>query len=261
MILDAADQQHIDLHGWKMTIGGSALPQALCLEALKRGIDLGVGYGLSETCPLLTLAELPPALRNAPLDQQVEARCKAGQPVPLVQIRIVDEEMRDLPHDGEARGEVIARAPWLTTGYLKDPVNSQTLWAGGWLHTGDVGVMEPDGTLRIVDRIKDVIKTGGEWVSSLDIEDLILRHPGVAEVAVIGVPDAKWGERPVAMVIPKPGSTVTEAEIQAHLSNFAAQGVISRYGVPGRVTFVTQLPKTSVGKFNKRALREAYTAT
>ena len=132
-------------------------------------------------------------------------RCRAGRPIPFVQLRIVDANMKDVAHDGVSQGEVVVRTPWLTQGYCGEPERSEELWLGGWLHTGDVGVIDADGYLKIVDRIKDVVKTGGEWVSSLDIEDLILRVPGIAEAAVIGVPDEKWGERPVAFVVVKAG--------------------------------------------------------
>ena len=176
----------------------------------------------------------------------------------MVNIRIVDFEMNDVQHDGAAQGEIVARAPWLTQGYLHDPVNSEKLWAGGWLHTGDIGVIDADGYLKITDRLKDVIKTGGEWVSSLDIEDLILKHPGVREVAVIGIPDPKWTERPLAVVAPKEGYSVSDSEIKSRLQEYAGQGIISRYAVPDRIVFVPTLPKTSVGKLDKKLLREQY---
>jgi len=166
--------------------------------------------------------------------------------------------MNDLPHDGVSQGEVVVRAPWLTQGYLKDPVSSEKLWTGGWLHTGDIAVIDDDGYLKITDRLKDVIKTGGEWVSSLDLEDLILKHPAVVEAAVIGVPDPKWTERPLAVVVAKSEPRVSEAEIKAYLHDFAARGVISKYGVPDRIVFVEVLPKTSVGKLDKKVLREKY---
>lgn len=260
MILDAADRNQVDLHGWTVVIGGSALPRPLCLEALKRGVDIFTGYGMSETCPILTVSRPQPHMMDWSFEQQADVRCKTGRPVAMVQIRVVDEQMQDVPRDGESRGEIITRAPWLTAGYLQDPVNSKALWAGGWLHTGDVAVQEPDGTLRIIDRMKDVIKTGGEWVSSLDIEDLILRHPSVAEVAVIGITDPKWGERPLAIIVLKPGHDLKVEDVTMHLASFADRGIISRYAIPGRVDFVEQLPKTSVGKLNKRVLRETYTA-
>ncbi|MBV8457600.1 MAG: AMP-binding protein, partial [Acetobacteraceae bacterium] len=192
------------------------------------------------------------------IDEQAEVRCKTGRPISLVQVRIVDDAMNDVPHDGVSQGEIVARAPWLTQGYLKDPQNSEKLWAGGWLHTGDIAVIGPDGYLKITDRLKDVIKSGGEWISSVDLEDLILKHPSVAEVAVIGVPDPKWSERPVAVVVPKPGARVSEADIKAELRGFASRGVISAYAVPEHIMFVDELPRTSVGKIDKKVLRHKY---
>ena len=144
-----------------------------------------------------------PKMNSWGFERQVEVRCKAGRSLPLAQIRIVDGEMNDLPHDGKTSGELVARAPWLTQGYLKDLKSSEKLWEGGWLHTGDLATIDADGYVKITDRHKDVIKSGGEWISSLQLEDLILRHPGVAEAAVIGVPDPKWIERPLALLVTK----------------------------------------------------------
>lgn len=255
MLLQAEAAKSVDLNGWKVIIGGSALPPALAKAAMARGIDIYTGYGMSETCPLMTLALLTPEEAALDEEQQVELRTRTGRPVPGVQIRIVDEEMNDVPHDGKSQGEVVARAPWLTQGYLKDPDNSEKLWAGGWLHTGDVAVMTEDGWLKIVDRIKDVIKTGGEWVSSLDIEGLILQHEGAAEAAVVGIPDAKWGERPLALVVKKPGADIDEQSVKDLVMGYADKGVISKYGVPDRVKFVDELPRTSVGKLDKKKMR------
>lgn len=255
MVLGAEAAKSVDLNGWKVIIGGSALPPSLCRAALERGIDIYTGYGMSETCPILTLAQLPPELADADIETQVEYRCRTGRPVPMVELRIVDAEMNDVAHDGKAQGEVVVRAPWLTQGYLKDKENSETLWAGGWLHTGDIGVMDKDGWLKITDRIKDVIKTGGEWVSSLDLEGLVLQHPGAAECAVIGVADAKWGERPLALVVKKPDADIDEASVKALVMGYADKGVISKYGVPDRVKFVDALPRTSVGKLDKKKMR------
>src|SRR5690606_26278647 len=204
MVLGAEAAKAVDLKGWKVIIGGSALPPTLCRAALERGIDIFTGYGMSETCPILTLAQLSPEQASADIDTQVELRCRTGRPVPMVTLRIVDEQMNDVPHDGKSQGEVVVRAPWLTQGYLKDADNSETLWHGGWLHTGDIGVMDADGWLKITDRIKDVIKTGGEWVSSLDLEGLVLQHPGAAGGAGVGGPDAKWGERALALEAQEP---------------------------------------------------------
>ena len=253
MLLQSEAAESVDLSGWKVIIGGSALPKAMATKALKRGIDIYTGYGMSETCPLLTLALLTPELEKAGLETQVDYRTRTGRPVAMVQLRIVDGEMNDVPHDGESQGEVVVRAPWLTQGYLKDPAKSEELWHGGWLHTGDVAVMSDDGWLKIVDRIKDVIKTGGEWVSSIDLESLVLQHPGAGECAVVGVPDEKWGERPVALVV-KNGD-VDEDSIKALVADYAEKGVISRYGIPDRVIFVDELPRTSVGKLDKKKMR------
>jgi len=255
MLLGAEAAKSVDLSGWKVIIGGSALPAAMARGALERGIDVYTGYGMSETCPLMTLALLTPALEKADIDTQVKYRTMTGRPVPMVQLRIVDENMNDVPHDGKSQGEVVARAPWLTQGYLHDKDNSEALWHGGWLHTGDIATMTADGWLKIADRIKDVIKTGGEWVSSLDLEGLVLQHPSAAECAVIGVPDAKWGERPLALVVLKPGAEADEQGIKDLVLDYADKGVISKYGVPDRVKFVDALPRTSVGKLDKKKMR------
>jgi len=253
MLLQAEAAKSVDLNGWKVIIGGSALPKALAKGALERGIDIYSGYGMSETCPLISLALLPPELENADRETQVEYRTRAGRPVPMSEMRVVDDNMNEVPRDGKTQGELVLRAPWLTQGYLKDEDNSQKLWHGGWMHTGDIGVIDADGWLKITDRIKDVIKTGGEWISSLDLEGLILQHDGVAECAVVGVEDQKWGERPVALVVK--GGEVDEAGIKELIGEYADKGVISRYGIPDRVVFVDELPRTSVGKLDKKKMR------
>lgn len=258
MLLNSEEATKVDLSNWKVIIGGSALPKALCRQAMDRGIDVFTGYGMSETCPILTLSHLDAGMLGEDPHEQVEYRCKSGQPVPLVDLRIIDDGMNDVAHDGKAAGEVVVRAPWLTQGYFKDPESSEKLWEGGYLHTHDVANIDSRGYLKICDRTKDVIKTGGEWLSSLEIEDIVTRHAAISEAAVIGIPDDKWGERPMALVVIKPGCKVTEAEIKALLKEHADQGVISRYGVPDRVLFVESLDKTSVGKVDKKVLRRKY---
>lgn len=258
MLLDSAKAKGINLSGWKMAIGGAILPQALAREALELGLDIYAGYGMSETCPILTQSGLMPKMSNWAFERQVEMRCKAGRPLPLTQLRIVDGEMNDLPHDGKTSGELVARAPWLAQGYLKDLKGSEKLWAGGWLHTGDVATIDTDGYVKITDRLKDMIRSGCEWISSLELEDLILRHPGVAEAAVIGVPDPKWMERPLGLLVVKPCQEVTEEQIRAHLQGFVEKGIITSYMVPDRIVFVEALPKTSVGKLDKKVMRECY---
>ncbi|MGF6416849.1 fatty-acyl-CoA synthase [Stenotrophomonas sp. AN71] len=254
MLLEHPAAAGTDLHNWKVIIGGAALPRALAQRALARGIDIFGGYGMSETCPLLTLAQVD-AEALAGTEDALALRTKAGIPVPLVDLRIVDTAMNDVAHDGVATGEVVVRAPWLTQGYLHDPTASAALWSGGYLHTGDIGTIDAGGYLRVTDRIKDVIKTGGEWISSLALEDIIALHPAVNEVAVIGIADAKWGERPLPLVVRQPGSEVSEAEIIELVAARSRSGDISRYAIPDRVTFVDAIERTSVGKINKKKLR------
>jgi fatty-acyl-CoA synthase len=260
MLLSHPLAEQVDLTGWKVVIGGSALPRGLAKAALDRGIDVFGGYGMSETGPVLTTAHLERADLAAAPDDQLPLRCKTGRPIPLVELRVVDEAMNDVPHDGESTGEVVLRAPWLTQGYLKNREGSDLLWQGGYLHTGDIGHIDGAGYLKVTDRMKDVIKSGGEWLSSLALEDLVSRHPGVGEVAAIGVPDARWGERPLVLVVPDPeaDTPATGEDIQDHLRRCAEAGEISSWAVPERVEIVAELAKTSVGKLDKKALRRQY---
>jgi len=257
MLLGHPSAADTDLSSWKVVIGGAALPRALAQQALARGIDIFGGYGMSETCPLLTLAQID-ATTLGESDEALSLRTKAGIPVPLVDLRIVDEDMHDVAHDGVATGEVVVRAPWLTQGYLHNPDASAALWAGGYLHTGDIGNIDAGGYLRVADRIKDVIKTGGEWISSLALEDMIGLHPAVNEVAVIGITDTKWGERPLPLVVRHAGSEVTEAEIIELVAARSRSGDISRFAIPDRVSFVDAIERTSVGKINKKKLRSLH---
>ena len=255
MFLDAA--RDVDLRGWRVIIGGSALPRALAQTALDRGIDVFAGYGMSETGPMATVSLVPPELRDGG-ETELTYRCRAGRPVPLCDVRIVDSQMRELPQDGVSAGEIVLRSPWLTQGYLDNPEASAALWHGGWLHTGDIGTIDEHGFLAITDRIKDVVKTGGEWVSSLQLEDILAQHPCVGEVAVIGVRDERWGERPVAIVVAKTGEAADTGRLRAHVMAYVEQGVISKYALPERVEFVESIAKTSVGKLDKKLLRAQF---
>ncbi|EGO94238.1 MULTISPECIES: fatty acid--CoA ligase [unclassified Acidiphilium] len=258
MILNAPAAKAIDLSRWRVVIGGSALPRPLCEQALARGIDIFAGYGMSETCPVMTLAQLRGDILDGLPDRaeaEIGYRMAAGLPGPLVEVRIVDEAMNDVPHDGKSVGEVVTRTPALTPGYAGNPEASAALWRGGWLHTGDIGTIDADGYLRIVDRVKDVIKTGGEWISSIGLEEILLTHPAVSEAAVVGVADERWGERPVAFVVLRAGMEADEAALRGHVQARADAGAISRYAVPDRVHLVETLDKTSVGKLDKKAMR------
>jgi fatty-acyl-CoA synthase len=260
MLVSSPAVKNVDLSGWKVIIGGSALPRGMCKAALDLGINIYTGYGMSETCPVLTLANLKPHMLGWEEEKQVEMRCRTGLPIPNVHLEIVDPEGAPVPQDGSSTGEVVVRSPWLTQGYVKDPQRSEELWAGGWLHTGDIGFIDTEGFLQVTDRIKDVIKTGGEWVSSLALEDIISQHEAVSEAAVIGVPDEKWGERPLALVVLKEDfkGKVQEQDLRDFYLSFVEKGVIPKYGVPSSVVFVDSIAKTSVGKLDKKVLRKQF---
>ena len=263
MVLSAAEAQGVNFNGWKILIGGSALSRTLCQKAMDRNVDVYCGYGMSETAPLLTLAQLKTdTLEDAQdsAEKGIDLRITQGMPILMAQVRVVNQDMQTVPADGKAVGEVVVRTPYLTQGYHNNPEASEQLWEGGWLHTGDIGLFDQDGYLQLVDRQKDVIKSGGEWISSIALEDLISRHPGVSEVAVIGVVDVKWGERPLALVVPKQADSVSADELKKHLRAIAATGSISTFAIPDQYIFVDQIAKTSVGKLDKKRLRETFGA-
>jgi len=255
MLLQADPAQSIDLSHWKVVIGGSSLPHGLAASALARGINVFAAYGLSETCPLLTVAQIDPDHAD-----DLTARCRAGWPAPMVDLRIVDDNMVDVPRDGASTGEIVARAPWLTEGYVGNEQASAELWRGGYLHTGDVGRFDDVGRLLITDRIKDVIKSGGEWISSLTLESLVSSCDDVAEVAAIAVPDVKWGERPLLLVVPvnAAASDRLDAAIRQLLEAEIATGRLSKWAMPERIEIVAEIPKTSVGKLDKKVMRQRY---
>ena len=248
--------QNIDLSKWKVVIGGSALPKTLAKAALERGVDVITGYGMSETCPILSTVYVSPKDKaNPDIDFQVEVRTRSGTPAMFVEIRLLDDEEKVASKDGESIGEITARTPWLTQGYFNEPEKSEELWRDGWLHTGDVATMREDNSLKITDRIKDVIKTGGEWVSSIDLENLIGQHDCVMEVAVIGIPDVKWGERPHAMIVLKKGKSMTHEDLLNFMQKYVDEQVITSWTIPSSVTFAPTIPKTSVGKIDKKVIR------
>ncbi len=252
MIVNSPAVQHLDLSNWKVVIGGGALSHALCEKAMAHNINVYAGYGLSETCPGLSIALLKPEMLAQEKSEQVETRCFAGLPLPFVQFKTVDADDNE-----KETGEIVVRSPWLTQGYFKENERSEELWRNGWMHTGDVGRIDEEGYLHITDRIKDVIKTAGEWISSLELENLISQHSAVKEVAVIGVPDQKWGERPLAVIVP--GNEVSEKDFQHFFKEAVNQGTLPKWGILVKVAFAEDLPKTSVGKLDKKVLREMYT--
>jgi len=256
MLLNSPKIDDIDLSNWKVIIGGAALPKAMCVNALKKGIDIFTGYGMSETCPILSLAHLDEKQLELDIEDQADIRVKTGKATALVELKIADEEMKEVPTN--ETGEIIVRTPWLTQGYFKDKKNSEALWRGGYLHTGDIAYEDDSGFIKITDRAKDIIKISGEWVSSLELEDIINQHPDVSEVAFIGQPHEKWGEIPLGLVVLKEGSNTTQKELEKFVKDFIKKGIISREGMLLKVQFVEAIDKTSVGKINKRELRQKY---
>ena len=231
--------------------GGSAVPSTL-IDAFrdKLGIELIQAWGMTETSPIGTVA-LPP--KGAAPEDDMYYRGKTGRAVPGVELRIVDDDGKELPHDGKAVGEIEVQGPWITGSYFKAEVPDK--FDRGWLRTGDVGNIDPMGFVQITDRSKDVIKSGGEWISSVELETLLMGHPAVADSVVVGVPDEKWGERPLALVVFKPEMSATSDELRQFLEE-----KVPHWWLPERWAFVKEIPKTSVGKQDKKLIRKQYAA-
>jgi len=249
MLLAEAEAKKQRLQGWKVMVGGSAMSPALAKRAMASGLHAFAGYGMSETCPVISFARTSASEAAA----YPEKLCRIGHPMPLAALKIDNAA-------GESdRGELVARAVWLTQEYYDDAAMSETLWRDGFLHTGDVAVKEADGAFRIVDRTKDVIKSGGEWLSSLELEACLSEHPNADEVAVIAIANEQWGERPCAFVKLKQHVADLEAmadEMRAILRERIKQGKLPPYAIPEEIRFVDELPRTSVGKLNKKLLRQ-----
>jgi len=260
MLLSAPEVEQIDLSRWKVIIGGGALPRGLAQAAIEQGINVFTGYGLSETCPILTIADLSGMHQVTGDEESIKRRCKTGQPLVMVDLRVVDAQMQDVPRDGVSTGEVVVRSPWATQGYTGDPQGSESLWEGGYLHTGDVGYIDETGSLQITDRIKDVIKSGGEWISSLLLEDIASRCTGVSEVAAFAIADERWGERPMLAIVASEvdDDGIIADQVQQAIQAEVDSGRISKWAMPQRIEIVEALPKTSVGKMDKKVLRATY---
>jgi fatty-acyl-CoA synthase len=249
-MLQYAVTNNADVSSIKRAIcGGSAVPTAL-IEAFrdKLGIELIQAWGMTETSPLGCIA-FPPA-GIAP-EEEMGWRSKTGRAMPGIDLRIVAEDGTELPWDGRSVGELEARGPWVTASY--HGVEAPERFHDGWLRTGDVGFFDERGYLQITDRSKDVIKSGGEWISSVELENVLASHPAVAEAAVVGVADAKWDERPLAAVVLKPAADALPEDLRTFLD-----GKVARWWLPERWTFVDELPKTSVGKLDKKLIRQMY---
>ncbi|HEU4430608.1 MAG TPA: long-chain fatty acid--CoA ligase [Myxococcota bacterium] len=240
----------------RMTCGGSAPPISLIeWYAKKYGVEMIQGWGMTETNPLVTLSRriAKRSQRKSLPEEQMSNQAKAGQVVPGIDLSIIDENGRHLPHDGKSIGEVIVRGPWIAAEYYKNPQPAK--FHEGWLRTGDVAMIDPEEYLIITDRTKDLIKSGGEWISSVDLENHICALPGVAQAAVVGVPHPKWDERPVAIVVRAPGSTVTQQQVLAH-----CEGRFAKWQLPDEVLFRDAIPLTSTGKIDKKVIRAGLSA-
>ena len=235
-------------------IGGSAAPRSLLEHFDKKvGASMMHAWGMTEMSPLGTLSRLKSYMTAWPEDQQYAVRAKQGYVSVGVDLRIVDDEGREVPWDGVSMGEIQVRGPWIIRSYYDNPESADRFTADGWFRTGDVAMVDPEGYVQITDRTKDLIKSGGEWISSIDVESMIMSHPKVLEAAVIAVPHPKWVERPLACVVPKPGATLQPEEIVEFL-----RPRLAKWALPDEVVLLDAVPKTSVGKFDKKVLRERF---
>lgn len=249
-LLQHLDKTGLDLPGLLLFNGGSALPAGLYDGLTRHGIKVDHGWGMTETSPVAATATLKSQL---PVTDERRIKLKQGLPLAGVELRLMDvEEKRLVPWDGKSVGEVQVRGPWITSGYYRG-VDQDRFTDDGWLRTGDVANLDPEGYIQIVDRVKDLVKSGGEWISSVELESVLMGHPGVLEAAVIGVPHPKWQERPVAYVVAKPDfkGRLTADELLEFL-----RPQVARWWLPDEIRFTDEIPKTSVGKFDKKALRE-----
>jgi len=235
-----------------VTIGGSAAPRAMIERIMRMGARVNHAWGMTETSPIGTMGAPGPEWDDLTFDQRVDQVCRQGK-VPFgVELRTVDDEGAVLPRDGATSGSLQVRGPWVIKRYFRDEAGD-ALTADGWFDTGDVAMLHPDGTMQITDRAKDVIKSGGEWISSVDLENAAVGCPGVAEAAAIGVPHPRWDERPVLLVVKRPGTEVDADAVLAHLAT-----KVAKWWLPDRVIFVDALPHSATGKLKKAVLREEY---
>ena len=237
----------------RIMCGGSAAPLSMIRTYEERfGVEFIHAYGMTEATPVTHFSRIKSTLRDLPEEARFSYKAKQGMLVPGLEQRVVDADGAEVPADGKSMGELLLRGPWVADEYLDDERSAAT-FVDGWYHTGDVATLDGEGYLHLVDRTKDLVKSGGEWISSVELENALMGHPAVAEAAVIAVPDEKWTERPLAVVVRKAGAEVGEAELVASIA-----GKFPKWWLPDRVEFVEEIPKTATGKFSKRTLRERF---
>ncbi|HEX5094142.1 MAG TPA: long-chain fatty acid--CoA ligase [Burkholderiales bacterium] len=252
-LLEADPQRYKLPRDIRMLVGGAAMPEALIRTYAKHGAYVGHGWGMTETSPLGSVSYLKPELQAVGEDEMYRRRAMAGVPAPIMDIRLIGHEGKEQPWDGQSTGEIQVRGPFIAGGYHEVPADPDKFTADGWLRTGDVAAIDSHGYIRIADRTKDLIKSGGEWISSVDMENALMAHPAVLEAAVIAIADAKWGERPLACVVLKEGRKASAEDLRAHLA-----GTFAKWQLPDRVEFLEAIPRTSTGKFWKVKLREMF---
>jgi fatty-acyl-CoA synthase len=239
----------------QILIGGSATPRALAAAYAERhGLHVTSAWGMTETTPIGTINLTRPDDFGDDMARRIDGQVKSGTMASLVDLKLVDDAGAELPWDGTTSGRLLCRGPWITGSYYRNAQATAATQHDGWFDTGDIAVIEPDGTMIIQDRAKDLIKSGGEWISSVDLENELMGHPAVLEAAVIAVPHPKWDERPLGVIVLRPGATVTKDDLDAHLLARA----VAKWQLPDAYEFVEEIPKTTVGKFLKRALRERF---
>ena len=238
--------------------GGSAVPKALS-EAYREQLGLPIlqAWGMTETSPIAAVCQLDKDQQELPVEEQAELRTQVGRIVFGAECRVVEPDTTDeVPWDGESSGELQCRGNWIAADYYDDPRSGESFTADGWLRTGDVATVDERGRIRLVDRTKDLINSGGEWISSVELENELRAHPKIAEAAVIGVAHERWGEAPLACVVKAPGEDLTEDEVLSFL-----EGKIAKWQLPKKIVWIDEVPKTSVGKFSKKTLRDEYSGT
>jgi len=252
-LLDSQPERYSLPPHMRMLVGGAAVPEHLIRAYKRHGAIIKQGWGMTETSPLGTVAYIKPELQGLPDEERYVWNSKAGVPAPLVELRLIGDDNKEEPWDGKSVGEIQARGPFITGSYHEPGEDPGRFTKDGWLCTGDVAVIDSHGYLSITDRAKDLIKSGGEWISSVDMENLLMAHPAIQEAAVIAVSDPKWSERPLACIVFKPGKQASAEELCTHLS-----ARFARWQLPDRFETLDAIPKTSTGKFSKMKLREMF---